>query len=253
MARVRVTFDGSHIQLGAGLLMHNERLQDALDPYAKWVSELSKKTRKTDLDYEEVSRREWLAGGYWKNDDGPGSDPSVPIIPTANIRRCLIEAARKYKLGKTLEQEVYPLSSYSEVKYDGPTKCSELWETRAFHLRKGVAVGGRRVMRTRPLFTDWTIETEFESNMPIEQMRVVAFEAGKNIGMGDYRPWFGRFLGTVEVLEESDSFLIPDSVARAYAELARETGVKKVARDSKKQAATNGSALSGNGRVKAGA
>jgi hypothetical protein len=71
MARIRVTLDGSTAVNGSPLLMHNERLADPIDPYTRWLAELTKKRTKTERDHEEIGRREFMGGGYWANDDGP--------------------------------------------------------------------------------------------------------------------------------------------------------------------------------------
>lgn len=244
MARMLVTFDGSHDAHGAALLMHNERLSDPLDPYTKWVAEISKKRTKPEQEIEEMARREWLGGGYWGTDNGPGGKVADPVIPSWNIIRCLEEAAKRRKLGRDVVRGIYPIHDTVPLQYDGPRDADEMWESKKFHVRKGVNVSGRKVQRTRPCFANWKVEAEVEVDPEIldyNEVVLVAFDAGRYVGLGDNRPRFGRFLGTVEPLGDLTDFTVPDAVARALQAEADASAVKAI----------KAKASAGNGRVKA--
>lgn len=227
MARIRVTLDGNTSVNGSPLLMHNERLADPLDPYTKWVAELSKKRTKTERDIEEMGRREFYGAGYWAIDSGPGSkDQSGPVIPTWNIVRCLQESASRHKLGRHVMRGIIPVDEYTPLLYDGPREVEALWKSGLFHSRKGVAVGQRRVIRTRPCFTDWRVETELELDLTIldpGQVNQIANEAGRYCGLGDARPRFGRFSGMVELLGDPTMFSAPDQLDDVRQTLASST------------------------------
>ena len=226
MARIRVTLDGREAVNGSPLLMHNERLADPLDPYSKWVAEISKKRQKVEREIEELSRREFQGAGYWADDKGPDAkDNGVPVIPTWNIIRCIQEAAKSHKLGKQVVRALVPITDTTKLIYDGPSLVDELWKAQTFHSRKGVGVGQRKVMRTRPCFGDWRIDAELEldlSQMDPNQVNLAAFEAGKFVGLGDARPRFGRFLGTAQLLEAAAEFALPDALDDERTELARQ-------------------------------
>lgn len=230
MARIRVTFDGRLSVNGSALLMHNERLADPLDLYSQWLAELSKKRTKTERDIEEMGRREFLGAGYWAKDDGPEDTESAePFIPTWNIIRCLQAAATRYKLGKHIIRGIVPVEDETTLQYDGPRTTKELWESGLFHSRKGVAVGQRRVIRTRPCFTDWKVEAELELDLTIldaMQVNQIAAAAGRYEGLGDARPRFGRFLGSAELLADPSMFRIPDRL-----DIGRDLAAQKSARD----------------------
>src|SRR5687768_8336203 len=125
MARIRVTFDGATAVNGSPLLMHNERLADPLDQYARWLGELSKKRSKTERDIEEIGRREFVGAGYWLTDGGPDTTVSDPYIPTWNIIRCLQEAAKRHKLGKHVARGIVPVTEETPLVYEGPKKASD--------------------------------------------------------------------------------------------------------------------------------
>jgi len=227
MARIRVTLDGRTAVNGSPLLMHNERLADPLDPYTKWVAELSKKRTKTERDIEEMGRREFYGAGYWAIDSGPDkNDQAGPVIPTWNIIRCLQESASRNKLGKHVMRGIIPVDEDTPLLYDGPREVDALWKDGTFHSRKGVAVGQRRVIRTRPCFTDWSVETELELDLTIldpNQVNQIAAEAGRYCGLGDARPRFGRFSGSVTLVGDMADFIAADQLDDVRQALAAST------------------------------
>jgi hypothetical protein len=233
MARIRVTFDGSTAVNGSPLLMHNERLADPLDPYARWMAELSGKRKKTERDHEELGRREFIGGGYWLHDDGPGTNPTGPCVPTWNIIRCLQAGATRFKLGKQVVRGLVPVTDVTPLVYDGPDDADALWRSASFVSRKGVGVGQSKVIRTRPSFTDWQVDAELELDLTIldpATVASIAVSAGLYEGLGDNRPRHGRFLGSVELVgdtaEFAESFMEMDE---ARAKLVRETAMNTIA------------------------
>jgi hypothetical protein len=206
--------------------MHNERLADPIDPYAKWLAEISKKRTKTERDIEEMARREFIGGGYWAVDEGPAGKQSGPYIPTWNNIRCLQESAQRHKLGKHVVRGLVPVDESAMLIYDGPNDVAALWDSGLFHSRKGVAVGQRRVVRTRPCFSDWRLETELELDLAIldpEVVKLIAVEAGRYIGLGDARPRFGRFLGDATLLSDAAEFAAPDVLDELRQKVAAST------------------------------
>jgi hypothetical protein len=233
MARIRVVFDGATDVNGSPLLMHNERLADPIDPYTRWLAELTKKRTKTERDHEEIGRREFMGGGYWATDKGPGKTRGNPFVPTWNMVRCLQEAASRYKLGRHVVRGIIPVSEETLLVYDGPTDADELWKTGLFHSRKGVGVGQKRVIRTRPCFTNWSVDTELELDLTIldpETVNLIAREAGIYFGLGDARPRFGRFHGTAELIGDPADYVAPDVLDEVRSKLAVVTAGSTIAK-----------------------
>ena len=226
LARIRVTFDGAVAVNGSPLLMHNERLADPIDPYTRWLKELTGKTKKTERDQEEIGRREFMGGGYWAKDGGPSGKRSDPIVPTWNIIRCLQEAASRHKLGRHVVRGIVPVSEETPLIYDGPAGADELWNTGLFHSRKGVGVGQKRVIRTRPCFTDWSVDTELELDLTIldpDTVDLIARQAGIYFGLGDARPRFGRFAGSAELVGDPAEYVAPDVLDDVRSKMAAAT------------------------------
>ena len=232
MARIRVTFDGATSANGSPLLMHNERLADPIDPYTRYLAELTKKRQKTERDHEEIGRREFIGAGYWMVDTGPTGSQSGPYIPTWNIIRCLQEAATRHKLGKHVVSGIIPITEETPLQYEGPREVDALWKSGLFHSRKGVGVGQSRVIRTRPCFTDWMVVAELELDLTVldpDTVNLIAQQAGMYKGLGDARPRFGRFHGSAVLLGDPADYIAPDVLDAVRAKLAAVTGVQAIA------------------------
>lgn len=194
MARMVVTLDGTQ---GAPLLMHNERMIDPLNPYVRSVKELSGKRQRSEVDELELSHREWLGCFYYDEEIGP-------YLPVWCIVRCIQEAGKRHKLGASVLRGVVPASEKTPVLYDGPRDLDTLWKDGRYALRKAVGVGQKRVMRTRPVFVDWTMEAEIEvdlTQIDPEKINQLIAEGGRYQAVGDYRPVYGRFLGSAALVD----------------------------------------------------
>jgi len=202
--RVVVRLDGRESEGGSALLCHNERLSDPLDPFNQSLAEISSKRKKTLADHLELGRREFL-GGLYTNGNGP-------CIPSMNVLRCIEEGAKRHRRGKDVIRGMFPLTEETDLLYEGPRDPDELWrQAETFSLRKGVVVSGRRIIRTRPLFREWQLEVPFQVDAEVlnfEDVSKIVTEAGIYAGLGDMRPIYGRFLGTV--LSEEEWLRQPD-------------------------------------------
>lgn len=182
--KVRLNMTGS-----TALLMHNSRLSDPLDPVTKQLKAISSKTRKTEDDQAAMARIEFEGGMYFDSAAGP-------YIPGVNVHRCLVEGARLNKLGRHVERGVIALDEVCPLGYKGPRTIEELWEDKNFVSRLSVGVTTSRVMRTRPQFRQWVLEADFHvdtGQIDLNTFTEIAEKAGTMIGIGDYRPRFGRF------------------------------------------------------------
>ena len=172
------------------LLMHNGRLADPMDEYARKMKEISSKRKKTEADYEELARLEWLGSLYLADKE--------PCIPGYVFEACLIGkggAARKERMGKEAAAALWVFDDFP-LLYDGPRDPYEMWEDEQFRLVAPVVINGNRVMRTRPMFKEWSAEVEVKFNPDLLDEDVVRrwpVVAGEQCGLGDWRPKFGRF------------------------------------------------------------
>lgn len=175
------------------LLMHNGRLANPRDEHAKNLKSLTKKTNKSDDDYEDCSKAEFMGSLYYDNDLGP-------ILPVDNLQAMVVEGARKRKLGKQMEAlvevvEPEKCAGYKLV-YQGPRDPEGLYADDAFVFIKQARVGQSRVMRTRPRFPKWEVTFQIEvmeGGPDEEQVREALQDAGLFVGLGDWSPRYGRF------------------------------------------------------------
>lgn len=174
------------------LVVHNGQLADPLNPIAKAMRKVSQKRAKTEADFEELARLEFLGGLYLHDGE--------PCIPGTLIEATLTEAAKKNRRGQQakaglLSDGMFPL------QYEGPRNPDELWADQKFRLVAGVKVQRNRIMRTRPIFRDWSCEVSVDflpDQLNPGEVEEMFRTAGAIVGIGDWRPKFGRF--TVERL-----------------------------------------------------
>jgi hypothetical protein len=169
------------------LLMHAGHLADPLNPIATNLQKITRKRDKTQADHEEISRLEWF-GGLWLTGDHP-------CIPGEALEAAFISAARTQKKGKQAAAGLL-VESDALLVYDGPDDIHVLWENLNFRYRTGVRINNSRTMRTRAQFPTWSVEftatflpTLLNRSEVIEIFRI----AGFRIGLGDWRPKFGKF------------------------------------------------------------
>lgn len=192
MSRFRITCTGM-----TPLLMHNARLSNPLDEIAKAMKRVSGKRVKTEEDHEELARLEHMGGLYFDPDLGP-------YLPGQNFERCLVDAGRITKSGKKIERGVFIETDVNPVAYDGPRDIDGLWKDENFRFAASVKVQQNRVTRTRPHFRSWASASEGMYDgavINLEELQEIAATAGRMIGLGDWRPRFGRFEATIEKID----------------------------------------------------
>lgn len=151
------------------------------------MKQISGKRKKTDADYEEMARIEFLAALYMSK--------SGPVIPAPNVDAMVINAAKKLREGP-LAKSGFFCSADASLEYDGPKAADDLWEDERFRHVAIVRVQTARVARTRPVFDEWaaTIAVSYEDSVVnIGQVDQWMHIAGTQIGLGDWRPRNGRF------------------------------------------------------------
>ena len=174
----------------APLIMHNGQLSDPMNRYSRAMKEITSKRKKVDSDYEEMARLEWLGGLYLHN--------GAPCIPDYVMEAVLIGrggAARSQRMGKESAAGMFVMRNFP-LEYDGPKDPGKLWDMEEFRLVRAVRVGQARVMRTRPIFQEWSADVEIEYDLDflnadhICQWMTIA---GTKVGLMDWRPKCGRF------------------------------------------------------------
>lgn len=179
----------------SAMLLHSDIGSNPIHPETIKHRALTLKNKKTEDDHVSIARSEYMMGFYGTH--GP------IVIPSTNVKSAIVEGAKLHKLGSAFNRCVLILADTIAVEHSGPADRDRMWETPACVDCRSVKVKQARLMRYRPRLNDWRLSVDviFDEKM-IERAQIIAAaeNAGKYIGIGDYRPAkggpFGRF--TVE-------------------------------------------------------
>lgn len=126
------------------------------------------------------------------------------IIPQPNLFRCIIDAGKFFKNGKskvtTIKSSLIPSCvDMPEVEY--VIKHRDPWEVDTRAVR--IPSTGGRILCHRPCFNDWSLSFDVlldDSIISEKLFRDIVDKAGSAIGLGDFRPDckgpFGKFVVT---------------------------------------------------------
>ena len=180
------------------LLCHNGQTADPRNTYAKAMKAVSSKRKKTDADLDELARLEWLAGLYRSG--------AELVIPDYVLESTMIGGAKKSKRGPQAKCGMF-FTEHAVLNFIGkPAEINdqtlaEMFESGDFTHTIGVRVGMSKVMRTRPIFRNWSCEALVQYDPDVLNKRdieEIAIDAGKLVGLGDWRPKHGRFDCAIE-------------------------------------------------------
>lgn len=176
---------------------HNGQTADPRNTYSKALKAISSKRKKTDADLDEMARIEWHAGLYRTEDD--------IIIPDHVWEAAFIAGAKKSKRGTQAKSGLF-FGQHAVLDFpDKPSIITKetldgLFEDGHHTFTIGVKVGMSRVMRTRPIFKQWscTVLVEYDPDvLNLRDLEEIANDTGRLAGVGDWRPKHGRFEATV--------------------------------------------------------
>jgi hypothetical protein len=188
----------------APMLMHAAELSDPLSSRTKELKKITGKPSRQWVDEDHVAkyRLQFECALYF--------DPQVgPYLPGVNIAKCLRTGAGLFKRGDgvKVERGLLLVSPINPLTYSGPRDISGLWNDARF--RFTVPVNGNpssakksRVMACRPIFREWEATATCLINpavLSVDDLRSAAETAGSAVGLGDWRPYHGRFTTTVSV------------------------------------------------------
>lgn len=171
------------------LMMHSERLANPFDPLTKEIKAVTGKRKKTEDDQLEIARLEWLGGLYFDDDAGIH-------VPGYNMFAAIVNGGKLHKLGTAIKRAALVKEDHIRLVYEGPKTPEKLFEDKRFVDIRSVKVGMAKVARCRPIFKVWSLTFTVlyeESTLQRQDLDRVMADTGAMIGLGDYRPRFGRF------------------------------------------------------------
>ena len=175
------------------LLQHNIQLANPDNEWAKRISAVTAKRKKTEDDRAEIGRLEFLGSLY--------TNSGQVVVPTTNVRKCFQEAAKVTRQGKMITRALNAIDLDVPLIYDGPQTIEGLEADKEFYDVTLVGVGQKRVVRTRPIFRAWACSINWElitEALDYEEFCSIAEKAGIIEGLGDNRQGgYGRF--TIEI------------------------------------------------------
>lgn len=181
-----------HIEGVRPLLIHRGGLANPLDEHAKSIKEISKKRVKSDADYAELARREFIGSLYWDEEIGP-------YVPSEMVEATIIGGGKKSKLGSTLKSGLQINEERIPIQYDGVRTIEGMHDI-GMYLDSIVKVGQAKTTRRRPMFVNWSMDctaTIDPTLLDVAQVQMSIDSAGRVVGMGDWRPRYGRFTASV--------------------------------------------------------
>jgi hypothetical protein len=174
----------------APLIMHNIQLADPKNPFTKRIKEVSSKKKKSETDFEAMSRLEW-EGGLYLN-----ADQKI-IIPGRVIESTIYTAASSImKTGRKIFKSSVFVFDDSVLEYQGPKDIEKLYDNPNFVFTTAVRVQNSRIMRTRPIFPSWSVKVAisyFTSEINEDQVIQAVVYGGRLVGLCDFRPRYGRY------------------------------------------------------------
>lgn len=168
--------------------MHNGQTANPLNSFARELKKISSKRQKTEADLEQLAKIEWYAGLYAKN--------GKVIIPGLVLEAALINGAKKSKSGKTAQAGLFV---QSDMVLDFPHNAltlDQLWEMDDYRFSALVRVQQARIARMRPKFDTWavTATVQFDDSLFNKTaVKDIVKITGEQVGLGDWRPRFGRY------------------------------------------------------------
>lgn len=174
----------------APTIMQSDRLVNPFDPLTRQLKALTAKRKKSDADLEEINRVKFFGSLYFDEELGPH-------WPGQNVEAMVRAAAKQSRRGEDVKRAFMVLDDMVALHYDGPRKIEELYAQPAFVDIRSVVIRGQRIMTTRPIFRDWSVEYECAWDPDVlNRDDIIGFHdvAGHFVGLSTYRPRFGRFL-----------------------------------------------------------
>ena len=189
------------------LICHNGQTADPQNCYAKAMKAISGKRKKVDSDYEELAWLEWQAGLYRYGND--------LVIPDYVLESVFNNGAKKSRRGPQAKAGLF-CTEHASLEFEGKPDVIDddslraMYESGDFKLVAGVKVSMSKVMRTRPIFRKWSCKATVQFDPDVLNLRdidEIVRDAGRLVGVGDWRPKHGRFDAVVAPVG------IPESLA----------------------------------------
>jgi len=173
------------------LLMANNQAVDPFNEYSKAMKAITSKhhTKRTEEDVLELNKLKFISHSYHNSKDGF-------YLPSTMVEGTMREAGKISRDGTKIKRGVQVLEHNLPVSHKGPNTIKTLWANKDYVDARVAVLGGSSIMVYRPRFNDWSVSCTIAYNTEIidlEDIKKALETAGSSIGVGSYRPRFGRF------------------------------------------------------------
>lgn len=197
--RFELTIEGTR-----PLICSNPCTVDPLGPHAEAIKHFT--SLKKNRNEHALRRLHWLFSGYWGTEGtwiyGPECDGDSefsgftdPILPAANLARCLRDGATAWKKGKDTSKGIV-VENDALIIYDGPKDARLMYADTRF---VSVARSNRGTPIIRVKFPQWALTYRMLVNDDIitpKQLAEIVDRAGLAEGIGTWRPGSPKGVGT---------------------------------------------------------
>lgn len=181
------------------ILMANPQCVDRFNPFTREIARINaKKTRRTDEDYKMLADLEVRSKVHWDGDLGV-------FVPSTWLTAALCKNAftlKKISKDK-IRGSVFPVESKIKLIYSSMDRVKTLDDVVGnpeFRYNMNVKQGQVRIMKSMPIFKNWSFEAELEfENTQVDptDLKAILEYSAKYGGFGDFRPTFGRAVAEV--------------------------------------------------------
>lgn len=134
-----------------------------------------------------------------------GKDGKTFVIPQPNLLRSIVDGGQFHKVGKkqlTTQKSSLLYSCFDIEEAEIPIIHVQPWKVDTRPVR--IPATGGRILAHRPMFDDWKLDFTLsldELIITAKLARQVIDDAGKRVGLGDFRPAtkgpYGKFVVTL--------------------------------------------------------
>ncbi len=154
--------------------------------------------------FHEAAQQDVIDGTHSRKErPGPEEDAAYRLYqngngvfyPAENIRQSIIGAASRHKIGRRAAT-----TDVAAAVYISPFELPLTGEWHVDSRAVVIAATKARIMRNRPMFDEWSIDFQMQIDTDLiseKLMQAILFDAGRLVGIGDFRPakkgQYGRF------------------------------------------------------------
>lgn len=188
----------------APLMFSSARSIDPFDEYTRKLAAATVTRKKTLDQHALVSELEWMTRLHTDNFADPAKGRFV--VTGDQAFALVVEGGKRSRHGERAKRAIIGATAdYFHLKFPGCEKTAgQLLRDPRFvdrrHVKLGTGKSARAIMRTRPVIPNpWSVELSFVVDvreMNASDVVTAMQEAGQYLGLGDYRPRFGRFEAT---------------------------------------------------------